>query len=304
MNKFHSNLILLINDELPEHFNEWLVEDENNLKLVHLAARIGKLPYNWTGNPEDWLIEDSNRNTVADILVGHDRLPPNWTNKTKHWLRKDEFGSTFAHRMAKQGKLPTDWTDKTEDWLIKDGLGDTVAYYAVNNGILPSDWTSNPNDWLLSNDEGESIALLYSIKNKDHYNNPKSLIEYLKNIENIFVPYFSNDDIFYIYDFNIISNFLSPVYDKVEKTCDKEWMSTSENHSGFLIDYALNIFEEIEKISSNNYSYSDAKIEDVLEKNKELINILNIKKCEIKEILFSKNEIFLNKESIVGKDYI
>ena len=244
--------------KLPKNFNQWLVKDEEGNALAHIAAKHKILPPNWTNKREDWLVKDSNGYTVAHIATYYGILRLDWTDKTEDWLVEDFWGETIAHYAAKKGILPHDWTDDPKDWLIKDKNGETIAHYAAEKRILPKDWTDKNEDWCIKNNNNETIGLLFCSDKKYHYNNPQTIEDYYKNTKDHLFPLTENFSKISNSKFIHVNNFLEPFIDIIKKQSQDDWMKSSDDYSGFLIDHVECIIDHLrynlhfENIKGNN----------------------------------------------------
>ena len=300
--EYYKNLIE--QDQLPDGFDQWLMNDENGWTLAHIAACHGNLPPDWTDNPKDWLVKDRWGNTVAHDSTRSEILPKNWTDKPADWLMKDDDGITVAHLAVLIGILPPGWTDKTEDWLVKNDYDYTVASYAASKGTLPPDWTDDPNDWKIQDNDGYTIGFFYSLNHQQHYNNPQSIEEYCQNMKDHLFPIVEKSLIQH-YQINHFHHFLEPFISCIKGQTQDSWMKTSDTYSGFLIDYTESVVSYIQ----DNLRFVDFiegddlilanKIKDNLEQTSQH---LQNEKIKIKEHLFlhyeSKNKSIIkdNKE--------
>ena len=289
---------LIEKKQLPEGFDQWLMTDDEGNTLAHVAVYMDKLLPDWTDKTEDWLIKDSLGNTIAHVAASRGILPPHWTCNTKNWLLKDINGDSIAHEAAYKGILPPDWTDKTEDWL-------TIAHVAAHSGVLPLNWTSNPENWLIKNSWEYSIGFLYSNAHKEHYNNPKTLEDYCKNMINHLYPLIYKKNGFEQGEINNLNNFLEPFLKCIDETTQKEWMKTSDNYSSFLIDYVDSIMNYIQDhlrfvdfIEGDDLILAN-QIKDNLDQTS---HHLQNEKIKIKEYLFKQHEF--KNQSIINENEI
>lgn len=221
------------------------------------------------------------------------------------WLMTNEEGNTLAHIAAKKGILPPDWTDKTEHWLIKDALKTTIAHNAAINGTLPINWTNDPQDWMIFDISNSSIGLNFSYNKKEHYNSPENLIEYAENIKNHLYP-FLDHTLTVMIDLQVLKAFINPFFREIKDTNIDGWLETSDEYSGFLIDYIESIVETIkedlkfegkEKIPAFFHKKITNEIDDT-------IDYIKQEKIVIKERLFNQyatkkndnNDLCFNKQ--------
>ena len=194
--------------------------------------------------------------------------------------------------LIEKNKFPEGLPESFDQWLMKGENGETLAHVASKKGILPTDWTDDINDWLIKNEKGQTIGFLYFSHHKEHYNNPQTIENYCQNIINHLYPIVDNGAIEsgYVNDLNI---FLEPFIDSIQMQSKDDWMKTSDDYSGFLIDYVESIISHIQ-----NHLYFDDfivgydlilanQIQDNLQQASHLIND---EKMKIKEHLFSHYE--------------
>ena len=226
-------------------------------------------------------------------LIEGNQLPDDFNQ----WLMIDGYGTTLAHIAAYEGVLPTDWTDDPKDWIIRDKDRITIAHEAALKNILPTNWTTNKEDWLIEI-EHRTIGFIFSSKNYKHYNDPKTLVEYSQNIINHLLPLISNNFIGSDSVLNI-NNFLNPFYNKIIEQKHDDWIKTSDEYSGFLIDYVETIINQMEikkyfSIDDDNLFFDE--FNDNIEQIKKIIEY---NKIEIKNRLFSHHE---SKHQSIRKD--
>ena len=258
---------LIEGNQLPDDFNQWLMQNE----------------YDETNDCGE---------TLAHIAAFYGNLPVNWTDKREDWLNKSDHGLTVAHIAAVCGTLPTDWTDYTNDWLNKDNDGYTVAYLAARNGSLPKDWTDDPEDWKIQDYADLTIGFIYSNHHKEHYNNPKNLDDYCQNMIDHLYPIVEKEKIAsgHANDVNI---FLEPFINSIQKQSEDDWMKTSDEYSGFLIDHVESVIDYIQHHLRfvDNIDGDDLILANQIKENIEQASqYIQDEKIRIKEHLFKHHE--------------
>ena len=243
-----------------------------------------------TGNPEDV------KNTMEGMIGNMLKKPKDFNQL----LVSSESGNTLAHKAARDGNLQPDWTDKKEDWLVKNKLEITIAHSAARKGILSPDWTDDPEDWLIKDDLNHTIGFIYSKHDKPFYNNPKTIEDHGQNIIDHILPIFERDKIIKIsrsetYHFNI---FLNPFLKKIKEQKFDDWMKTSDDYSGFLIDFVENIICNLK--SNLNFEEETKYSIKMIKEIEEIIDQIQNDKLKIKEHLFkhyeSKNQSIINEK--------
>ena len=208
-------------------------------------------------------------------LINKNQLP----NDFDQWLMTDKddgYGTTLAHFAAYNCKLPRDWTDKSEDWLIKDKLGNTVAHHAAYSGSLPDDFT----ELSIKNNDGKTIGYYHYLFGDFSFSD--SLKELCDDVVNHIVSMHDNNNRDSL-NMTAIEKIIFKFQAHISNATTETLMKTSDDYSGFLIDYVENTVSAIfEKIK--NFQEDKA----IIKNTEDLLLHISQHRTDIKEQLFKK----------------
>ena len=132
--------LAILQDRLPEDFDQWSLTDHARSSLPHLFVVChGRLPKNFS----DWGYKDRHGQTIAETYLGM-RLDPLPADFTQWDLPINNDTSTIAHCVVElERQLPATF----EAWDLRDSSGRTVIALAreLNNTKVIAQYES----WVL-----------------------------------------------------------------------------------------------------------------------------------------------------------